>query len=186
LGCNFIGYQSCKLKNHINSRGYTCCCDDFAQKNQSTQIPHNNINSSKTSLKKLILLFLEIMWSYRATSQLRHGQHKWHTNTQIENASKQCHTIVLGCEGKISNIQHHNCSTCLNFYKFISDQKGQYAKQANMWDTYVKMWRLLLTLFRGIVHGESNIGIIQMKFLLKGYLWNLVFLVNHHLNCRLL
>jgi hypothetical protein len=111
------------LKNHINSRGYTHCCDDFAQKNQSTQIPHNNINNSKTSLKKLILQFLKIMWSYRATSQLQHGQHKWHTNTQIENVSKQCHTIVLGCEGKISNIQHHNCSTCLNFYKFISDQK---------------------------------------------------------------
>jgi hypothetical protein len=36
----------------------------------------------------------------------------------------------------------------------------------------IKMSRCedLFTLLRGIVHGESNIGIIQMKCMLKGYL----------------
>jgi hypothetical protein len=95
-------------------------------------------------------------------------------------------TIASGCQGKFSNIRCHNCSTYLNFYKFMNDQRGQNARQANMWDKNVKMWRLLFTLLRGIVHGESNIGIIQMKCMLKGYLWKLVFFVNHHMNCRLL
>jgi hypothetical protein len=100
------------------------------------------------------------------------------------------HTCVQGMrqglllqDVKIKNIHCHNCSTCLNFYKFTSDQRRQYTKQANMYDTNVKMWRLLLTLFRGIVRGELHIGIIQMMF--TSYLWKLVFLVNHHLNCRL-
>jgi len=68
LGYNFIGYQSCKLKNYINSRGYTRCYDDFSLKNQSTQIPHNDVKNSKTRLKKLILQILKFVWSYRAAS----------------------------------------------------------------------------------------------------------------------